>query len=351
MHEQATAARLQKELSEEETVLERLRPTVETLSAQLEGRLAFEYRDPEKGFDRSRVKGLVARLVTLKDAQTATAVEVVASAKLYQARVSVCLGVSGCACFVCVKPRHRHRQLTSSEALPSTIDWPTLPHQVVTDTEQTGKLLLQKGGLKRRVTIIPLNKISRHVVEASRVSKAQQLAGAKGGTARLALELVGYDEEVRAAMEHVFGSTLVCDSLEVAKTLTFDKAVGKRTVTLDGDSFDPSGTLTGGSRQSVGAVLGKLQELNQAAATLREKEAQCAALAAALAKQSQSSKEHDRLAGLLEMKEHELQLLEERASQSVHGCVGGAGGGFSETDTGGARMHAEAQGTTGLLDP
>jgi structural maintenance of chromosome 2 len=191
--------------------------------------------------------------------------------------------------------------------------------QVVTDTEQTGKLLLQKGGLKRRVTIIPLNKISRNVVDAGRVRKAQQLATSKGGTAQLALELVGYDDEVKAAMEHVFGSTLVCDTLEVAKTLTFTKEVGRRTVTLEGDSFDPSGTLTGGSRQSVGAVLGKLQELNQAAQTLREKEAQCAELGAALAKQSQSSKEHDRLAAALEMKEHELRLLEERASQSVHG--------------------------------
>ncbi len=254
--------------------MEGLRHTVETLSAQLEGRLAFEYRDPEKGFDRSRVKGLLARLVALKDPSTATAVEVVAGAKLYQ---------------------------------------------VVTDTEQTGKLLLQKGGLKRRVTIIPLNKISRNVVDAGRVRKAQQLATSKGGTAQLALELVGYEGEVRAAMEHVFGSTLVCDSLEVAKTLTFNKEVGRRTVTLEGDSFDPSGTLTGGSRQSVGSVLGKLQELNAAAAMLREKEAQCAELAAALAKQSQSSTEHDRLAAALEMKEHELRLLEERASQSVHG--------------------------------
>lgn len=74
------------ELAEEEMVMEGLRHTVETLSAQLEGRLAFEYRDPEKGFDRSRVKGLVARLVTLKDPSTATAIEVVAGAKLYQVR-------------------------------------------------------------------------------------------------------------------------------------------------------------------------------------------------------------------------------------------------------------------------
>ena len=35
---------------------------------------------------------------------------------------------------------------------------------VVVDTENTGKQLLQKGGLQRRVTIIPLNKIQTHPV-------------------------------------------------------------------------------------------------------------------------------------------------------------------------------------------
>ncbi len=35
--------------------------------------------------------------------------------------------------------------------------------QVVVDDELTAKALLQKGSLRRRVTIIPLNKISRQV--------------------------------------------------------------------------------------------------------------------------------------------------------------------------------------------
>lgn len=75
----------------------------------------------------------------------------------------------------------------------------------------------------------------------------------------LAIELVGYEDELRAAMEYVFGSTLVCDSLPLAKSLTFNKEVHRRTVTLDGDVFDPSGTLTGGSKEAVGTILAMLQ--------------------------------------------------------------------------------------------
>lgn len=35
---------------------------------------------------------------------------------------------------------------------------------VIVDTENTGKQLLQNGDLRRRVTIIPLNKIQPHTV-------------------------------------------------------------------------------------------------------------------------------------------------------------------------------------------
>ena len=37
-------------------------------------------------------------------------------------------------------------------------------YNVVVDTETTGKQLLQNGDLRRRVTIIPLNKIQAHVI-------------------------------------------------------------------------------------------------------------------------------------------------------------------------------------------
>lgn len=46
--------------------------------------MSFEYRDPERDFDRSKVKGVVAKLVRLQDPTTTTALEVAAGGKLYQ---------------------------------------------------------------------------------------------------------------------------------------------------------------------------------------------------------------------------------------------------------------------------
>ena len=70
-----------KELNNEVSVL---KDQIDNLSAGLEARLNFEFKNPEKGFDRSKVKGLVAKLVRVTDSRASTALEIAAGAKLYQ---------------------------------------------------------------------------------------------------------------------------------------------------------------------------------------------------------------------------------------------------------------------------
>lgn len=48
-------------------------------------------------------------------------------------------------------------------------------------------------------------------------------------------------------MEFVFGSVFVCSDMNSAKKVTFDDKIMKKSVTMEGDSFDPAGTLTGGT--------------------------------------------------------------------------------------------------------
>lgn len=63
-------------------------------------------------------------------------------------------------------------------------------------------------------------------------------------------------------MKFVFGNTLICSDSYAAKQVTFDKGVKQRTVTLEGDVYDPSGTLSGGSAPSQKPLLNKLNELS-----------------------------------------------------------------------------------------
>ena len=119
-------------------------------------------------------------------------------------------------------------------------------------------MLLLSGQLQRRVTLIPLTKIQPRPIPADRVSAAKQLVGAS--KAHLAVDLLDFDAVVAPAMQHIFGGTLVCADKEAARAIC-DK-LGLKTVTLDGDLYDPSGTLTGGSRaKATHSMLARLTEL------------------------------------------------------------------------------------------
>ncbi|KAG0478455.1 hypothetical protein HPP92_013174 [Vanilla planifolia] len=137
----------------ESEAVQKLREEIRVLSGQVSN-VQFNFRDPVPNFDRSKVKGVIAKLITVKDMSTMTALEVAAGGKLFN---------------------------------------------VVVDNENTGSSCF------RMVTL-------RRVGEYN---------------AELALLLVGYDEEVKIA---------------------FNRDVNSTSVTLEGDVFQPSGLLTGGSQ-------------------------------------------------------------------------------------------------------
>ena len=94
--------------------------------------------------------------------------------------------------------------------------------------------------VSRRVTIIPLNKVVDQTIHPNIVRTAQSVAPAVSELYP-ALQIIGYDREVQSAMKYVFGGFLVCDTPETAKKVTFHPNVKVRSVTKDGDIYDPAG--------------------------------------------------------------------------------------------------------------
>uniref|UniRef100_A0A8C6PG32 Structural maintenance of chromosomes 2 n=1 Tax=Nothobranchius furzeri TaxID=105023 RepID=A0A8C6PG32_NOTFU len=237
-----------------------LKETYERLMSRFPN-LRFDYKDPEQGWDRAKVKGLLANLISVSDVTYATALEVVAGGRLYN---------------------------------------------IVVDTEVTGKKLLEKGELQRRYTIIPLNKISAKTLNDK--------VGADN--VHTALSLVGYESDLRKAMEYVFGSTLVCDTLDNAKKVAFDKQVLTKTVTLGGDIFDPQGTLSGGARSQSASVLSSLQEVKDVQDNLNNKEAQLQGTEQELARLKGTAEKYRQLKQEHELKAEEEQILLAKVQQS-----------------------------------
>ncbi|KAL8582210.1 hypothetical protein ACOMHN_004129 [Nucella lapillus] len=256
-----------KQLQKDMRLLQDKRDTMESKFPQLR----FDYSDPEKNFDRRRVHGLVCKLVQVKDAKNATALEVTAGGKLYN---------------------------------------------VVVDSEVTGKKLLQKGELKRRYTIIPLNKISARAIDDSAIKRAQQLVGKDN--VQTALSLIGYQSDLEAAMKFVFGSAFVCTDMDRAKKVTYDDKVLKRTVTLDGNSFDPAGTLTGGARAQTSSILEKLSDFQATEEELTTKQKQMASVEGELASMRKASDKYEQVKQQYDLKCQEAELLKTRLEQSAH---------------------------------
>lgn len=118
-------------------------------------------------------------------------------------------------------------------------------------------------------------------------------------------------------MVYVFGNTLICDDAESAKLVTFSPQVGGvRSVTLDGDVYDPSGTLSGGSAPSGSGVLIKVQDLLEAERKLGEARGRLQMLEKEEEKGKEGREKWKKLARELEIKEHEMRLLEEQVGNS-----------------------------------
>ncbi|XP_047490218.1 structural maintenance of chromosomes protein 2-like [Penaeus chinensis] len=247
-----------------------LREKVEGLESRYP-QLCFNFRDPEKNFDRTSVKGLVCKLVRLRDSNTATALEVTAGGKLYN---------------------------------------------VIVDSEVTGKKLLQKGQLQTRVTIIPLNKISGRSIDANTVRQAENLVGKEN--VQTALSLVCYDNELHKAMEWVFGTSFICRDMDVAKRVTFDRNIMKKSVTLEGDVFDPAGTLTGGARRQGGSVLAQLDAIREYQDALNEKVQQLHQVEQQLQHLQRNADKYQSVKQQYMLRSHELELCQQRIQQSSH---------------------------------
>jgi structural maintenance of chromosome 2 len=180
-------------------------------------------------------------------------------------------------------------------------------YNVVVDSAATGTELLQNGKLRRRVTIVPLDKISASRASPDKVNAAQRLAP---GNVHLALTLIGYDHEVEKAMEFVFGNTLICADAATAKLVTFNPSVRLKSVTVEGDVYDPSGTLSGGSAAQGSGVLLTLQKLNAITQELAQEEEKLANLEQLMAKEAQKMKSAKQIKQELDLKAHEIGLAE-----------------------------------------
>ncbi len=73
---------------------------------------------------------------------------------------------------------------------------------------------------------------------------------AKG--ARLAVDVIQFDASIERAIHHACGNALVCDTMDIARSVVYDRKVEAKAVTLEGTVIHKSGLITGGQSSTSG---------------------------------------------------------------------------------------------------
>lgn len=162
--------------------------------------LFFRYNDPHPNFDRRKVHGLVCRLFQPVDFKFELALTTLAGGRLYH---------------------------------------------VVADNDGICKDILETNKFSNRVNFIPLNKVISSSLSPDIVRIAQQIGGAD--KVFPAMSLIKFDQRHLKAIQWVFGQAFICATKEIAEQVCFDNRVRKNCYTLEGDYYNPSGSLTGGA--------------------------------------------------------------------------------------------------------
>ena len=121
---------------------------------------------------------------------------------------------------------------------------------VVVDDDETARIAIEvlKSANAGRATFLPLNKISK-------APRALKLPKDKG-VIDFAINLIDFDDEYLNVFFHALGETLVVEDYNSAR-----KLIGQyRMVTLTGELFEKSGSISGGSQKRSGLKFSQTQD-------------------------------------------------------------------------------------------
>ena len=140
---------------------------------------------------------------------------------------------------------------------------------IVTDNEQTAKKMIQylKENRFGRATFLPLTNIGTG--EEFKRKEVLKEAGVIG----LADSLVKAEEMYTGLTRYLLGRTVVVDHIDNAIALAKKFSHTLRIVTLEGESLNPGGSMSGGAFKNAGNLLGRRREMEELEKQVKELEA------------------------------------------------------------------------------
>ena len=150
-------------------------------------------------------------------------------------------------------------------------------NNVVTKSESDAAELIGVLKEKRlgRVTFLPIENIRARYIDDDDLRKAKGVNGYIG----VASDLVRSSRDLEDIVSNLLGRILVADDLDSARNIASRTGRAYKVMTLEGDSVNPGGSLTGGSLRRTGAgtgIIGRKAEIESLTKSVADLEAKLA---------------------------------------------------------------------------
>lgn len=143
---------------------------------------------------------------------------------------------------------------------------------IVTEDEDTAKKMIEhlKKNRYGRATFLPLTSVGK------KTPQVNQAALKEPGVIGIGSELIHADSRYAGLKSHLLGRTYVVDTIEHAIALARKYQYSLRIVTLEGESLNPGGSMSGGAFKNTSNLLGRKREIEDLQRQTTELEAAAA---------------------------------------------------------------------------
>jgi len=133
-------------------------------------------------------------------------------------------------------------------------------HDIITETDEDALAAIEylKSTREGRATFLPLN-----TVKPRTLGKDKEAILNEPGILGIACELISYEPEYERVFLHLLGAIVVADNGASAASVSKKYKNRLIIVSLDGELFSSSGTITGGSKNTNTGVIGRARELDE----------------------------------------------------------------------------------------
>jgi len=133
-------------------------------------------------------------------------------------------------------------------------------NDIVTETEEDAikAIAYLKSAHEGRATFLPLNAITPR-----RLGRDKEAVFTEPGVVGLASRLISYDSKYERVFLYLLGTVIIVENNEAAIFISRKYKQGLRIVSVDGEQFNPGGSITGGSTNTHSGLINRSRELGE----------------------------------------------------------------------------------------